>query len=1581
MNRNNAGRRRSRHDNARARRPRRSNTARRRVKDDTPSDGSSSSSSDSESDDGQYGRTSRRSVSSNSSSDESSSSESSSDNESYGHRENHEQRGYHHLRENRERGLVSGGRRERLRRKSVKDLELPTFTPSPKVPVSTWIDRVDLALKGAAESGRGEWSDKALYFILGNKLMENASKWWVDMDRRTVNVIGEVVKEMKMDAAFRDGDRAKRYVATLRPSLATTRFVRADRERSLQERIIREVQLDGRQTGEGAKTSGDEVSTDTSVATTQDDSVTMTMNMPSDTVVGDGTVGRMIGTTDASTAEEVSDGKSRLKTSDDTTNASAYLTSIGSARMARRKAKKEVKRQQTKMMLIRRQDALRQEEVDRLRAADAIRATRQSVADETIAKLERRRRQCQQDGNDSYATPPTKVMRVNLVKQQRHPTATTSMTEGNLEEFIGADDGLPTAKLTVNDYVEGIGGFFLDVIGVWRFTFYTVFGEELSVDACIVSGCIDDFLLGVDFMKSRGATMDFESNEVRYKEGERTVVIPFRTYDGKGEAKIAAVRMVKMAVLEGNTVTPVEVSVAAKDGERGVFLPTKRTGAVLLAATVTAAHSGRAWVPAINSSSGAVKLPNKKELGTWIPIDEDMQVLSLSGELKTEKVHAWLQKLGDCETPLDDEDEVCIGVDEPDGRELVLKLLRSYRSLTTNTSSCPPATTLSVQHHIDTGDAGPIMMKRRRQAQMEDVIVDDNVAKMLDAGVIEESNGAWGFPVVLVRKKDGEVRFCVDYRALNKITKKDVYPLPRIDETLEALGGALLFTTLDLRAGYWQIKVAPEDRDKTAFTTKRGLYRFVRMPFGLTNAPATFQRLMNGVLRGLTWTTCLVYLDDIVIFTRGGIERHIVELATVLERLSCAGLTLKLKKCKFASKSMEYLGHELGEDGVRPLDRLITAVRDFPRPKDAVEAKRFVHLAGYYRKFVEGFGSMMAPITKLLRKNANWSWSDEQEIAFEQVKAILIKKPLLIYPDFRLPFRVVTDASKIGLGACLMQDKGSGWQPIAFASKVNSEVEGKYGITELECLAVVWSIKLFRPYLYGRQFTIITDHSALKWLMTSPNLTGKLHRWALTLQEFDFDVRYRPGSTNVVADALSRAPVATKVLAAIGRRRRRRRRQENQTPATRNCVAMLETETHDTNEEVRMNDKTMASTAVTSADDSQRTDVDMATTSGGSTVNETVKIVVNEIVDEVARKLTARSGRQHPRKNTEMTTQQNADQDGNMGMKNLAVDLTAVNTDTNQVTTTGPTAAISMPMVTGADMTRLQRGRTRRQGKQSEGSEAVRPLTRAAKRRADEQLRQELAVANVLSRRGEAEQGVEREAIVPRRLKKPTNAMTRPEQLMTGGEITSNNRGHQGPQRIPARRDTTTTGTVETGNPVTSTKMPVATKARPDITIKKTVTWADSVPGEANGATVTKESTRQYEGKKRRGKNADGDSCRRTPHKRAEPTRANVRQRYREDKVGKQQGEREPTLQLTDTEIISAQATSRLVQRMSADGVHRGMEVSKSFGLTVIKTSNGRRIILPPSLWATVFKECHDSVWAGHLRAAHTYARIAQLYW
>ncbi|KAE9197578.1 hypothetical protein PF002_g19980 [Phytophthora fragariae] len=841
--------------------------------------------------------------------------------------------------------------------------------------------------------------------------------------------------------------------------------------------------------------------------------------MMDDNVVDDGVVPK-----EGATARTVTEAEDQLVYpelgTEFTDTTVTKLGSMAKVRMAVKRSKREAKQQRAQRTRERAaKNTCNDDEVARVVAElDAeCERRRQRHANEARSALEVRRQRRVVDGGDEVG----ERARVNLV--QHEDAKVVGNDEGDGGMSVAASDGLPTAAMMVDGvqqyvktdsgarysvpgtdwmtrgekhhvdapvmYVEGIGGFLLDVLGVWTFSMTNVYGQTVTIDACIVEGCTGEFLVGVDFLERHRATVDFDRGEVRYPERNHEVIIPFRTTKETTDSAVAAVRLASATNLHRRAVQTVEVAIAAPDGEKGVFLPTVNHGAVLLASAVTKVTNGKAMVPAINTYGGRIKLPSRKELGVWIPITQDMELLTMHGELDPERVNTWLDELADANTPLDDEHDVNIGTEEPSTRMLILKLLRAYRDLANAQDECPPATTLNIEHHFDTGDAAPIMMRRRRQAQTEDAIVDGNVDSMLSAGLIEHGEGAWGFPVVLERKKDGSVRFCVDYRALNSVTRKDVYPLPRIDETLESLGGARLFTTLDLRSGYWQIRVAEEDRDKTVFMTKRGLYRFKRMPFGLTNAPATFQRLMNGVLRGLTWMTCLGYLDDIIIFTEGGIERHVVELAGVLERLRSAGLSLKLKKCTFATTSMEYLGHHLSDKGVQPVERLVRSVREFPRPVDATEVKRFVHLAGYYRKFIAAFGSIVEPLTRLLKKDVQWEWSEAQEFAFERVKMLLTTRPLLLYPNFELPFRLVTDASKVGLGACLMQDHGRGWQPIAYGSKVNNKAESNYSITELECLAMVWSVKMFRPYLYGRAFTIITDHAALKWLMTRPSAT------------------------------------------------------------------------------------------------------------------------------------------------------------------------------------------------------------------------------------------------------------------------------------------------------------------------------------------------------------------------------------------------------------------------------------------------------------------------------------------------------------
>lgn len=290
----------------------------------------------------------------------------------------------------------------------------------------------------------------------------------------------------------------------------------------------------------------------------------------------------------------------------------------------------------------------------------------------------------------------------------------------------------------------------------------------------------------------------------------------------------------------------IELAVAASDGEVGIFVPLKQMRqTAMLAATVAVVRAGKIVVPVLNVLGHKMKPPAREALGQWIPVDETMELLDISGELNKDCVAQWLNELGDTQTPLVNESQVRLEHLDEDQQKLMMKVLRTYRDIVEPKGDCPPEAATGVLHHIDVQGHAPIQLKRRRHSVTEEEVINKEVNMMLDNKVIEPGDGVWGFSVVLVKKKDGSVRFCIDYRALNDVTKRDVYPLPRIDEIIEMLRGAEWFTILDLHAGYWQIGMAPEDKDKTAFVTRQGLFRFVRMPFGLMNAPSTFQRMMG----------------------------------------------------------------------------------------------------------------------------------------------------------------------------------------------------------------------------------------------------------------------------------------------------------------------------------------------------------------------------------------------------------------------------------------------------------------------------------------------------------------------------------------------------------------------------------------------------------------------------------------------------------------------------------------------------------------------------------------------------------------
>ena len=332
----------------------------------------------------------------------------------------------------------------------------------------------------------------------------------------------------------------------------------------------------------------------------------------------------------------------------------------------------------------------------------------------------------------------------------------------------------------------------------------------------------------------------------------------------------------------------------------------------------------------------------------------------------------------------------------------------------------PLGRTSLVQHTIHTGERRPVRQPPRRAPLGQESVVQEELDKMLKQKVIEPSSSAWASPVVLVKKKDGSVRFCVDYRRLNDVTEKDAYPLPRVDDNLDALAGAKLFSTLDLASGYWQVEMDPHDAEKTAFCTRYGLYQWRVMPFGLCNAPSTFERLMEKVLSGLQWKIALLYLDDIIVFS-STVEQQLERLRLVFERIRKENLQLKPKKCHLFRKEVSFLGHRVSADGVTTEEDKVQAVKEWPVPKTVKAVRSFLGLTGYYRRFVKDYANVASPLIALTQKSATFKWGEEEQRAFDELKGKLVSAPVLGYPDMQEKFILDTDASKCAIGAVLSQ--------------------------------------------------------------------------------------------------------------------------------------------------------------------------------------------------------------------------------------------------------------------------------------------------------------------------------------------------------------------------------------------------------------------------------------------------------------------------------------------------------------------------------------------------------------------------------
>ncbi|KAI8511935.1 hypothetical protein Bbelb_110350 [Branchiostoma belcheri] len=717
--------------------------------------------------------------------------------------------------------------------------------------------------------------------------------------------------------------------------------------------------------------------------------------------------------------------------------------------------------------------------------------------------------------------------------QARHasPTAhTTAVLDGHATRIlIDTGSAISLISETLRDTIpslrqsqlkpsfttaKSVTGEPLDVLGV-----LDIHIRIGNYDTChpvhIVRGADQTALLGWDFCVSNCVILNASRGTLTV--GDE--IVPLLT-DTELIPQVCNASVCRITTVPPHAVMAVPVTLTPRDAH-GVSLPTyvgmleprqHDDRGLAVARTIVTTDSSQAYAQVTNTTDKPVVLQPDTPMGSFWALQDD-DIADCLGPSPPAVASAG---------PPIDLNETDLSSTQA---EQLRKLLDNYSDVFSTGPRDRGRTNLTT-HRIHTGDCPPIKQRPHRTPIHRQAEIHRQVDAMLADDVIERSQSPWASPVVLARKKDGSFRFCVDYRKLNQATIKDAHPLPRTDDVIDALSGAAYFTTLDMTSGYWQVDLDPADREKTAFTTGRGLYQFKVMAFGLTNAPSTFQRLVELLLAGLDWRTCLAYLDDIIVFSRT-FQDHLTTLEEVFRRCRAANLKLNAKKCQFARPRVRFLGHVVSKQGIQPDPANTEKVRHWPTPTSTAEVRAFLGLASYYRKFVRNFAHIADPLVALTRKHVRFAWDDACQKAFDSLRAALVTPPVLAYPDFTSPLTLYTDASNTAIGAVLTHPDDLGEHVISYASKTLSKQERNWSTYDRELWAIVWSVRHYRSYLAGHHFTVITDHKPLVGLspkLISHDPTGRRARWAIELSTYQFNITYRAGKSHDNADAMSRRP-------------------------------------------------------------------------------------------------------------------------------------------------------------------------------------------------------------------------------------------------------------------------------------------------------------------------------------------------------------------------------------------------------------------------------------------------------------------------